>query len=124
MSVLIIYRSETRLSNNQLLFALYFQAANEVVDSLAPVFFFWFKSKNDFIFTARKTKSVSDTEFQFDKYADDEPKLYESRENLIAGMQIIFTVFERFGLTLPCGKERRQVQDRSYVPLATRGEIR
>ena len=70
-----------------ILFALYFQAANEVVDSLAPASSIWFKSKNDFIFTGRKTTTVSDTEFQFDKslYADDKTKLYESRENLVSG---------------------------------------
>jgi hypothetical protein len=58
------------------------------------------------IFTGRKTKAVSDTDVQFDKslYADDIIKLYESRENLIAGMQIIFTVFKLFGLTCHLGR--------------------
>jgi hypothetical protein len=57
-----------------ILFALHFQAANEVVDSLAPATTIWFKSKNDFVFTGRKTITVSDTECQF--YADDKTKLY------------------------------------------------
>jgi hypothetical protein len=89
-----------------ILFALYFQAANEVVDSLAPASSIWFKSKNDFIFTGRKTLAEADSEFQFDKslYADDKTKLYESREKLTAGMQIIFTVFKRFGLTCHVGR--------------------
>ena len=50
-----------------ILFALYFQAANEVVDFLAPASSIWFKSKNDFIFTGLKTITESDSEFQFYK---------------------------------------------------------
>jgi hypothetical protein len=89
------------MSDGTNFFAFCFQAANEVVDSLAPASSIWFKSKNDFIFTGRKTITVSDTEFQFDKSlcADDKTKLYETRDDLIAGMQILFTVFKRFGLT-------------------------
>ncbi len=92
----------------QILFALYFQTANEVVDFLAPASSIVFKSKNDFIFTGlgRKTITESDSEFQIDKslYADDKTILYESREDVIAGMQIIFTVFKRFGLTCHVGR--------------------
>jgi hypothetical protein len=56
----------------------------KVVDSLAPASSMWFKSKNDFIFTERKTMTVSD--FQFDKslYAGDKTNLFESREISIA----------------------------------------
>jgi hypothetical protein len=76
------------------------QWQDEVLDSLAPSSLL-FKSKNEYIFTGRKTLAEADSEFQFDKslYADDKTKLYESREKLTAGMQIIFTVFKRFGLT-------------------------
>jgi hypothetical protein len=47
-----------------------------------------------------------DFHFQFDKslHADDKTKLYGSREKLIAGMKIIFTIFERFGLTCHVGR--------------------
>jgi hypothetical protein len=38
-----------------MLFALYFPAANEDVDSLGPASSIWFKSKNDFIFHGRKS---------------------------------------------------------------------
>ncbi len=89
-----------------ILFALYFQAANEVVDLLDPASSIVFKSKNDFIFTGRKNITESDSEFQFDKslYADEKTKLYASREDLIAGTQIFFTVFKRFGLTCHVGR--------------------
>jgi hypothetical protein len=64
--------------------------------------------------------NVSDAEFQFDKslFADDKTKLFESRENLIAGMQIIFTVFKRFGLTCHVGRNRgKSKTEAMFFPL-------
>ncbi len=96
------------MSNGTNSFALYFQAAIEVVDSLAPASSFWFKSNDDFIFIGCKTITVSDTGFQFDKSlnANDKTKLFESRENLISGMQIIVTVFKLFELTCHVKRNR------------------
>ena len=96
---------------HQFLFVLYFQAANEVVDFLAPASSIVFKSKNDFIFTGRKTITESDSEFQFDKslYADDKTKLYESRESwlLVCRLFLQYSI-KRFGLTCHTEASPRQ----------------
>ncbi len=69
-----------------------------------------FKTKQDFIFSGRsiQTHSASVIDFAFDRslYADDETKMYATRMDLENGMQIIYKVFKRFGLTCHVGHNK------------------
>ena len=91
-----------------LLFAIYFQAANEVLTttcSLLPTLVF--RTAKDFVFTGRKINQFeSAIDFTFEKslYADDKTKLSDSRENLLKSLQLIFTVFRQFGLVCHVGR--------------------
>jgi len=91
-----------------LLFAIYFQAANEVLTttcSLLPTLVF--RTAKDFVFTGRKINQCeSAIDFTFEKslYADDKTKLSDSRENLLKSLQLIFTVFRQFGLVCHVGR--------------------
>ena len=91
-----------------LLFAIYFQAANEVLSAMLPVSStLMFKTEKDFVFSGRKiTQSSTALEFSFDKslYADDKTKLSDSRENLQKNLQLIFSVFRQFGLLCHVGR--------------------
>ena len=90
-----------------LLFAIYFQAANEVLSAMLPVpSTLMFKTEKDFVFSGRKiAQSSTALEFSFDKslYADDKTKLSDSRENLQMNLQLIFSVFRQFGLLCHVG---------------------
>ena len=85
-----------------LLFAIYFQAANEVLSAALPVSSsLMFRTEKDFVFSGRKvTQSATVIDFSFDQslYADDKTKLADSRENLQKCLQLIFSVFKQFGL--------------------------
>ena len=62
-----------------LLFAIYFQAANEVLTTVCPALStLSFKTAKDFVFTGRKINQCATAiDFSFDKslYADDKTKL-------------------------------------------------
>ena len=79
-----------------LLFAIYFQAANEVLSAALPVSSSqMFRTEKDFVFSGSKvTQSATAIDFSFDKslYADDKTKLADSRENLQLekSLQLIF----------------------------------
>ena len=92
------------------LFKLYFQVANEVVDLLMPASSILFKTKPDFVITGRsiQTHSESVIDFPFDRslYADDKAKLFATRMELQTGMQTIYNVFKRFGLTCHVGRNK------------------
>jgi hypothetical protein len=92
------------------LFNLYFQVANEVVDLLMPASSLHFKTSQDFVFSGRSIQAHSESviDFDFDKslYADDETKMFATRMDLENGMQIIFKVFKRFGLTCHVGRNK------------------
>jgi hypothetical protein len=87
-------------------FNVYFQVANEVVDLLTQAPPLQFKTKQDHVFTGRSIQTHSALDFSFDKslYADDKAKLYDTRLELQEGMQLIYTVFKRFGLTCHVGR--------------------
>ena len=91
-----------------LLFAIYFQAANEVLSATLPVSAsLMFRTEKDFVFSGRKvTQSATAIDFQFDKslYADDKTKLADSRENLQNSLRLIFSVFKQFGLICHVGR--------------------
>jgi len=91
-----------------LLFAIYFQAANEVLSDVLPVSSsLMFKTEKDFVFSGRKvTQSATSIDFSFDKslYADDKSKLADSRENLQISLELIFSVFKKFGLVCHVGR--------------------
>jgi hypothetical protein len=76
-----------------LLFAIYFQAANEFLSAALPISStLMFKTENDFVFFGRKvTQSSTALEFSFDKslYADDKTTLADSRENLQKNLELI-----------------------------------
>jgi hypothetical protein len=62
-----------------------------------------FKTKQDCVVSGRsiQTHTESAVDLSFDKslYADDKAKLHDTREELKAGMQTVYTVFKKFGLT-------------------------
>jgi hypothetical protein len=96
-------------------FNLYFQVANEVVDLLMPASSPQFKTKEGFVFSGRsiQTHSESVIDFAFDKslYSanDDETKMYATRMlrmDLENGMQTIYKVFKRSGLTCHVGRNK------------------
>ena len=102
-------------------FNAYFQAANEVVDLLLPASSLHFKTKQDCVVSGRaiKTHAESAVDFSFDKslYADDKAKLHATREELQAGMQTIYTVFKRFGLTCHVGRNNAKSKTEAmYFP--------
>ena len=91
-----------------LLFAIYFQAANEVLAAVSPVLpTLCFRTAKDFIMSGSKiNQRTTAIEFTFDKslYADDKSKLSDSRENLTKCLQLIFDVFKKFGLICHIGR--------------------
>ena len=91
-----------------LLFAINFQAANEVLSDVLPVSSsLMFKTDKDFVFSGCKvTQSATAIDFSFDKslYADDKSKLADCRENLQISLQLIFSVFKKFGLVCHVGR--------------------
>ena len=100
-------------------FNVYFQVANEVVDLLTLAPSLQFKTKQDHVFTGRSIQTHSAIDFSFDKslYADDKTKLYATRMQLQEGMQLIYTVFKRFGLTCHVGRNNAKSKTEAmYFP--------
>jgi hypothetical protein len=100
-------------------FNVYFQVANEVVDLLTLAPSLQFKTKQDHVFTGRSIQTHSAIDFSFDKslYADDKTKLYATRMELQEGMQLIYTVFKRFGLTCHVGRNNAKSKTEAmYFP--------
>jgi hypothetical protein len=91
-----------------LLFAIYFQEANEVLPAVLPISStLMFKTETDFVFSDEKvTQSATALEFSFDKslYADDKTELADSRINLQKNLELIFSVFKQFGLICHVGR--------------------
>ena len=98
---------------------LYLQVANEVVDQLMLASPLRFKTKQDFVFSGRPIQTSSENDFSFDQslYADDEAKLFATRAELLAGMQLTYTVFKKFGLTCHVGHKNGKSKTKAmYFP--------
>ena len=76
-----------------------------------------FKTKQDFVFSGSSTHSESVLEFVFDKslYADDRAKMLATGMDLENGMQIIYKVFKRFGLTCHVGRNKSKSKTDSAI---------
>jgi hypothetical protein len=106
-----------------LLFAIYFQAANEVLSAVVPISStLMFKTEKDFVFSGRKvTQTSTALELSLDKhlYADDKTKLADSRENLHSSNLVLFVTLDEMVLNprlRPCAFQH-QVSDMKMLIL-------
>ena len=88
-------------SLSPVLFIMYMQAVMEVVNDAWAVAKPAFRTKNDDVTHGRKwnaKRGVDDFTYNFSLYADDGAFLFERRDDLVSGMDVVFNVFKRFGL--------------------------
>lgn len=103
-----------------ILFLIYMQAAIEVINAETDHHKLVFLTRDDQVFSGRPLrtrKNVVSFEVSCSLFADDGAFLYQSREDLQKGMDLIFKTFRRFGLTCHVGREgAKSKSEAMYFP--------